>query len=211
MLKPLAMAHTVALSISIYLYFATLGAPALSSVILQVSFVYVFFVVFWTRHRHYLPALTLLFVTKLIEYPISNYFFGQGQLVSYLGCIVGFDLLLAATLYKYHQADFFNKVFSISTPVRVGGIRQVNALILVLCLSALQGAAIVVEVLLFRGGYITSEQLWLYPAFQPMKVVIKLMEALAVWSMLIDAVYEPENKAVRLLLKIQKSIKRHSN
>ncbi len=211
MLKPLAMAHTVALSISIYLYFATLGAPALSSVILQVSFVYVFFVVFWTRHRQYLPALTLLFITKLIEYPISSYFFGQGQLISYLGCIVGFDLLLAVTLYKYHQSDFFYKIFSISTPVRPGGIRQVNALILVLCLSALQGIAIAIEVLLFRAGYLTFEQLWLYPTFQPMKVVIKLMEAFAVWSMLIDAVYEPENKAVKLLIKLQKSIKRHSN
>ena len=198
-----AVVHTAAFFIGIAGYFLSIHNQALSSLILQLSYFYVAAFLLYTKHRHFLPALAMLFVFKALEFPISQYLFGQSLWV-YLGCIIFFDIALALSLYKFHQAPALRKLLRVTGQPVPGGIPQVNGVLLALILSLIQAVLVFGEVALYKANVLSADQLVIYPSYQPVKIMIKILELAAVWGMLIDSVYAEENRAVRLLNTLRK-------
>jgi hypothetical protein len=203
-----AAAHTAAFCFGVTGYFFSINNQPLSSLVLQVCFLYVFIFVLVTKHRHFLPALFMLFAFKIIEFPVSHYLF-EASFWLYIGSIILFDGLLAFCLYRYHQSPHLRTWMRVNSYPVPGGIPQVNALIVVLTISVLQALAVSVEVALYKQGLLSADQLFVHPSYQPVKIMLKILELMAVWAMLIDSVYAEENKAAQLL-KMLKDAKKLS-
>lgn len=201
-----AAVHTAAFLIGVTGYFLSLDDQALSSLILQMCFVYVVIFVLVTKHRHFIPALFMLFTFKILEFPVSQHLFSQ-SFWAYIVSIVFFDGLLAFCLYKYHQSTELRARLRVQGLPIPGGIPQVNAIIVILIISVLQASAVSVEVGLYKFGVLTHEQLPVFTSYQPVKIMLKILELMAVWAMLIDSVYAQENQAARLLQMLKNSKK----
>lgn len=149
-----------------------------------------------------MPALAMIFVVKLIEFPVTKHYFADSFWL-YIGSLIVFDAMLAVLLAKYHQSMKFRIFFRVNSSVVRGGIPQVNAIVLVLLLSLIQELCVTVEVALYKGGIISAESLFLYPNYQPVKIMFKVLELTAIWAMLIDSAFAEEHKAVKLLKKLK--------
>lgn len=192
----IATIHTVALICGVYFYMTTVDSPLESSLVLQICFLYVFFVN--TKHRHFLPALVLIFIVKTVELPISLHLFDTSFWL-YVANLILFDSLLAFALYKWHQGGWLGNYLNVkAAPVR-GGIPQVNGVLIVLCLAILQSVFLLIEVALYQAQILPPEFMFIYSSYQPVKIMLKLLELAAIWAMLIDSVYADENRVVKLL------------
>ncbi len=74
-----------------------------------------------------------------------------------------------------------------------------NGVLIVLFLAILQSAALLVEVVLYKSEIITPEFMFVFQSYQPVRIMLKLLELAAIWAMLIDSVYADENRVVKLL------------
>lgn len=145
-----------------------------------------------------MPALVLIFIVKIIELPISLHLF-ETSFWLYVANLILFDSLLAFALYKWHQGGWLGRWLGVRSSPVPGGIPQVNGVLIVLFLAILQSAALLVEVALYKSAIITPEFMFVFQSYQPVRIMLKLLELAAIWAMLIDSVYADENRVVKLL------------
>lgn len=133
----------------------------------------------------------------MITLPISLVLFTSDTIIGYLLSVIVLDMLLAFSLGRLYRSESLRRFFKVDTPSRL--IPQVLAMISVLGIGVVHHLIVLGEVVLFQSSpSLFSGMPFFYTHYEGVKIVIKGLLLLAIWSMCLDSYFVDYERYRRL-------------
>ena len=187
----MALAHLLLFFLSMVAFWYSNSDPIISMFFFE--FIALYVAITHRSRREILPPLAILIIFKIVTLPITISLFSSETLEIYLGTVISLNLVLAYLLSRFYRVQHLRKLFKVETPRRL--IPQVLAMVSVLLIGAIHNLIVLFEVVLW--GYdqtIFSSTPFFYSHYEPVKIVIKGLLLLAIWSMCLDSYFVDYSK-----------------
>lgn len=181
--------HIIIFFVSLVALFQFRHDALFSMIVSELVTLYV--ILFNLNRREILPPLVFIVLFKVIEYPLAIALYADGifEQVGYLGFIMAADLFLALSVITYRW-PVIRKLFRVNTPNLK--IPQVNALCTLLTLGIFHISLVIGELLIYYFGFLSADSPpFFYRTFPEIRATLKLLMLLSVWSMMLDAHFNP--------------------
>lgn len=141
------------------------------------------------KRKEVLPPLFIIVAFKIVEFPISLAVFNRADVL--IGILIAFDLALAACLLKYHGAQWIRRLLNVTEPVEKRYVPQVKATATLLFIGSFHYLIVLLE--FWYSVYISppaaGDVPFFYRTFPEFRAHFKVILVLAVWSMMLDAIW----------------------
>jgi hypothetical protein len=144
-------------------------------------------VVHWSR-REILPPIAIFVGFKILSLPISLWLFDASTVATYFVSAILLDIVLLLALGRYYRAETLRRLFKVNTQSRL--IPQVLAMISVIGAGIFHHVIVLAEVLLYEyDPTIFTGYPFFYTHYEGVKIVIKGLFLIAIWSMCLDSYF----------------------